>query len=43
MNDDMTEKGYEFNRAYITKKNRDEEPVTFTKYSLKKEREDKKR
>lgn len=40
---DLTQKGYDFNRESITTKNRDGEPVTYTKYSFKaKEREDKK-
>lgn len=39
---DLTQKGYDFNRESITTKNRDGESVTFTKYSFKEEREDKK-
>lgn len=39
---DLTQKGYDFNRESITTKNRDGEPVTYTKYSFKEEREDKK-
>lgn len=39
---DLVLKGYDFNRQSVTTKNRDGEPVTYTKYSFKEEREDKK-
>lgn len=39
---DLVLKGYDFNRQSVTTKNRDGESVTYTKYSFKEEREDKK-
>lgn len=39
---DLTEKGYEFDRKIEKTKNRDYETVTYTRYSFKEEREDKK-